>query len=128
MYRIFQTVLFALILLTAIPTSGLRAEEGLRELVNAFGEAKLSDMDEHIAALAKTGDPKVVPILEALGEGNLYARKADGQVFLTKEGGATLTLTDPVTAKAPARRRRRRFPRSRSTMACGVRSAPRLAA
>ncbi|WP_026620536.1 urea transport system permease protein (plasmid) [Ensifer sp. WSM1721] len=99
MYRIIQSVLVALLLLAAVPT-GLRAEDGLRDLVNALGTAKLSEIDEHIAALAKTGDPKVVPVLEALGEGNLYARKADGQVFLTKESGSNLTLTDPVSGES----------------------------
>jgi urea transport system permease protein len=99
MYRIIQTVLFALFLFTAIP-AGLRAEEALRELVDTLGTAKLSEIDEHIAALAKTGDPKVVPVLEALGEGNLYARKADGQVFLTKESGSSLTLTDPLSGES----------------------------
>ncbi len=99
MYRIFLSMLVAVFLIAA-SAPGARAEEGLRELVNAFGEAKLSDMDEHIAALAKTGDPKVVPILEALGEGDLYARKADGQVFLTKGSGSKLALTDPVSGES----------------------------
>lgn len=98
MYRIIQTVLVALFLVTAM-APGLKAEEALRDFVNALGEAKLSDMDEHITALAKTGDPKAVPVLEALGEGTLYARKADGQVFLTKESGANLTLTDPISGE-----------------------------
>ncbi|RVI56648.1 urea ABC transporter permease subunit UrtB, partial [Sinorhizobium meliloti] len=96
MYRIIPTVLAALFLFVAM-APGLRAEEGLRDLVNALGEAKLSEMDEHIAALAKTGKPEVVAILEALGEGELYARKADGQVFLTKENGSNLALTDPIS-------------------------------
>lgn len=96
MYRIIQTVLAALFLFVAM-APGLRAEEGLRDLVNALGEAKLSEMDEHIAALARTGKPEAVAILEALGEGGLYARKADGQVFLTKESGSNLTLTDPIS-------------------------------
>ncbi|MDK1385482.1 urea ABC transporter permease subunit UrtB [Sinorhizobium sp. 8-89] len=100
MYRILQTVLVALILLTAIPTAGLRAQESLRDLVNALGTAKLSNMDEHIAALAKSGDPKIVPVLEALGDGNLYARKADGLVFLTRDDGANLTLTDPLSGES----------------------------
>ncbi|WP_085035109.1 urea ABC transporter permease subunit UrtB [Ensifer aridi] len=99
MYRIIQFVLVALFLFTAIP-EGLRAEGGLRELVKALGTAKLSEIDEHIAALAKTGDPKVVPVLEALGEGNLYARKADGEVFLTKESGSKLALTDPISGES----------------------------
>ncbi|WP_028004251.1 urea ABC transporter permease subunit UrtB [Sinorhizobium meliloti] len=96
MYRIIPTVLAALFLFVAT-APGLRAEEGLRDLVNALGEAKLSEMDEHIAALAKTGKAEVVAILEALGEGELYARKADGQVLLTKESGSNLTLTDPIS-------------------------------
>ncbi|WEX74403.1 urea ABC transporter permease subunit UrtB [Sinorhizobium numidicum] len=100
MHRILQTVLVALFLFTVIPVAGLRAEEGLRELVNALGTAKLSDMDEHIGALAKNGDPKVLAILEALGEGDLYARRADGQVFLTEESGSALTLTDPVSGES----------------------------
>ncbi|PDT80199.1 urea ABC transporter permease subunit UrtB [Sinorhizobium sp. BJ1] len=99
MSRIIQSVLVALFLFSAVPT-GLRAEEALSDLVNALAEAKLSDMDEHIAALAKTGDPRVVPILEALGEGNLYARKTDDRVFLTKESGSSLALTDPVTGES----------------------------
>ncbi|PLU83825.1 hypothetical protein BMJ22_01760, partial [Sinorhizobium medicae] len=69
MYRIIQTVLAMLFLFAAMP-QGLRAAEGLRNLVNALGEAKLSAMDEHIAALAKTGEPEVVAILDALGAGN----------------------------------------------------------
>ncbi|OHV79611.1 urea ABC transporter permease subunit UrtB [Ensifer sp. LCM 4579] len=99
MYRIFLSMLVALFLIAAA-APGARAEEALRELVNALGEAKLSDMDEHIASLAKTGDPSVVPILEALGEGDLYVRKADGQVFLTKGNGSKLTLTDPVSGES----------------------------
>ncbi len=99
MYRFIQTLLMALFLIAAA-TPWVRAEEGLRDLVNALGEAKLSNMDEHIEALAKTGDPKVVPILEALGEGNLYARKVDGQVFLTTGSGSKLALTDPVSGES----------------------------
>ncbi|ODR88619.1 urea ABC transporter permease subunit UrtB [Sinorhizobium alkalisoli] len=99
MYRIFLSMLVAVFLIAAA-APGARAEEGLRELVNAFGEAKLSDLDEHIAALAKTGDSRVVPILEALGEGDLYVRKADGQVFLTRGSGSKLTLTDPVSGES----------------------------
>ncbi|MEY9625948.1 urea ABC transporter permease subunit UrtB [Sinorhizobium fredii] len=124
MYRIFQTLLIALCLFTTIP-GGLRAEEGLRDLVNALGEAKLSNMDEHIAALAKTGDPKVVPVLEALGEGMLYARKADNQVFLTKESGSNLTLTDPVTGESAGEAPKAAF--SKIKVNNGVRRAVRTA-
>lgn len=96
MYRILQTLLITLCLLVSAHVTGLRAADDLGALVNALGTAKLSELDDRIEALARSGDPRVIPVLEALGEGNLYARKADGGVFLTTEKGASLVLVDPV--------------------------------
>ncbi|MDO6964520.1 urea ABC transporter permease subunit UrtB [Rhizobium alvei] len=56
-------------------------------------------MPEKIEALAATGDPAVVPLLEALAEGNLYFRKSDNFVFLTKASGSNLSLVDPVSGE-----------------------------
>ncbi|HEV7306130.1 urea ABC transporter permease subunit UrtB [Ensifer sp.] len=97
MYRTLQILFVALCLLISGHVVGLRAAEDLAALVDQLGAAKLSEMDDRIAALAKTGDPKVIPVLEALGEGELYQRKSDGKVFLVKSGGADLELVDPVT-------------------------------
>ncbi|KOF17235.1 urea ABC transporter permease [Ensifer adhaerens] len=96
MYRILQTLLITLCLLVSAHVTGLRAADDLGALVSALGTAKLAELDDRIAALAKSGDPRVIPVLEALGEGNLYARKADGGVFLTTEMGASLVLVDPL--------------------------------
>ena len=97
MYRILQTLLITLCLLVSAHVTGLRAADNLAALVNALGTAKLSEFGDRIEALARSGDPRVIPVLEALGEGNLYARKADGGVFLTTEKGASLVLFDPLT-------------------------------
>ncbi len=97
MYRILQILFVALCLLISTHVVGLRAADDLGALVDQLGAAKLSDMDERISALAKTGDAKVIPVLEALGEGELYQRKSDGKVFLVKAQGADLLLVDPVT-------------------------------
>ncbi len=97
MYRILQILFVALCLLISAHVVGSRAADDLGVLVDQLGAAKLSDMDDRIAALAKTGDAKVIPVLEALGEGELYQRKSDGKVFLVKAGGADLQLVDPVT-------------------------------
>ncbi|OCP15595.1 urea ABC transporter permease subunit UrtB [Ensifer sp. LC163] len=96
MYRILQTLLITLCLLVSAHVTGLRAADDLGALISALGTAKLAELDDRIAALAKSGDPRVIPVLEALGEGNLYARKADGGVFLTTEKGTNLVLVDPL--------------------------------
>ena len=98
MYRILQILFVALCLVISAHVVGARAAEDLGPLIDQLGSAKLSDMDDHITALAKTGDAKVIPVLEALGEGELYQRKSDGKVFLVKAQGADLLLVDPVTA------------------------------
>ncbi|WP_429813822.1 urea ABC transporter permease subunit UrtB [Ensifer sp. B1-9] len=97
MYRILQILFVALCLLISTHVVGSRAADDLGALVDQLGVAKLSDMDERISALAKTGDAKAIPVLEALGEGELYQRKSDGKVFLVKAQGADLLLIDPVT-------------------------------
>ncbi|WP_077963112.1 urea ABC transporter permease subunit UrtB [Ensifer adhaerens] len=97
MYRILQILFVALCLVISAHVVGSRAAEGLGPLIDQLGSAKLSDMDDHITALAKTGDAKVIPVLEALGEGELYQRKSDGKVFLVKAQGADLLLVDPAT-------------------------------
>ncbi|KQY78905.1 urea ABC transporter permease [Ensifer sp. Root142] len=96
MYRILQTLLVTLCLLVSAHVTGSRAADDLGALVSALGTAKLAELDDRIAALAKSGDPRVIPVLEALGEGNLYARKTDGGVFLTTEKGASLVLVNPL--------------------------------
>ncbi|SMF02664.1 amino acid/amide ABC transporter membrane protein 1, HAAT family [Tistlia consotensis] len=81
-----------------------RAQEAgdLRPLVDALGQGGF-DFDKTetaIGSLAETGDPRVVPALEALSEGDLYVRKADHAVFIGKRGGAGYQLTDPLTGEA----------------------------
>ncbi len=97
MYRILQTLLITLCLLVSVHVTGLRAADDLAALVATLGTAKLSELDDRIDALARSGDARVIPVLEALGEGNLYTRKADGSVFLTTEKGASLVLLDPLS-------------------------------
>ena len=60
-------------------------------------------------ALAQTGDPKAVPVLEALNAGDLYVRKSDNKIFIAKESGGNYALTDPVTGQPGGRGAARRF-------------------
>ena len=76
------------------------ALESLRPLVDALGKGSFTDTEKQVTALAATGDPAVVPALEALGNGDLYLRKADGAVVIGKRAGSGLALTDPLTGEA----------------------------
>ena len=75
------------------------AQNDLKTQINALATAKLPDLPKIVQALAATGDPKAVPILEALGDGDLYFRKNDNAVFLTRPAGANFALIDPVSGE-----------------------------
>ena len=68
--------------------------------VNALGQAKLDGMEQAIKAVAAEPGEARQKVLDALGEGNLYVRKSDGQVFIATGSGDSLSLTDPVTGAA----------------------------
>ncbi|MEP0321004.1 urea ABC transporter permease subunit UrtB [Bauldia litoralis] len=95
---LIQVVLATVLALAAI--SGAKAQDAdLRDLINGLAVGGYSETEEQIAALAATGDPAVVPVLEALAEGDVYARKSDRMVFIAEKVGSTYTLTDPLTGE-----------------------------
>ncbi len=98
-YRSLQSLLVTLCLLVTLLATDLRAQEDLRAMVNALGEGNFAQTIKQVEALAGTGDPKIVPALEALAAGDLYQRKSDKQVFLTKSTGGSLTLLDPLSGE-----------------------------
>ena len=66
----------------------------LTPLVDALVLGNFKDREAAAKALAATGDPRAVPVLQTLLDGNLYAVKASGKVVFL----AGKTATDPVTA------------------------------
>jgi len=99
---LLKTLLVLLCLLTGLSgsASAQNTPETLRPLVTALAEGKFKETEQQIAALAATGDPAAAPVLEALGEGDLYVRKSDGQVFIAAKNGKSFDLTDPLTLDA----------------------------
>ncbi|MCX2723588.1 urea ABC transporter permease subunit UrtB [Roseibium salinum] len=83
--------------LLAGPALAQSDPESLRPLINALAEGKYDQTEQQIGALAATGDPVVAPALEALSEGDLYFRKSDRMVFITKKAGKGYALIDPLT-------------------------------
>jgi urea transport system permease protein len=81
-------------------TEGVLAND-LPTLISKLPSGSFKDREAAVTSLAATGDPAVIPVLEALSAGNLYLRKSDNKVFIAKPSGAVLLLQDPVTlAKA----------------------------
>jgi urea transport system permease protein len=74
--------------------------------VQQLPQASYTDKQTLIKQLSQTHDPRVKPLLDALLEGNLYARTSDSQVFIGSSAGEEtsagdqLKLTDALTGAA----------------------------
>jgi urea transport system permease protein len=88
-----------LLLALVISLPRLAAAQDIGALANGLGASSFAEKEKAVTALAATGDPKAVPVLEALSRGDLYLRKADGKAFIGKEAGANYELTDPATGQ-----------------------------
>ncbi|MGN7293833.1 urea ABC transporter permease subunit UrtB [Rhizobium sp. SAFR-030] len=91
----FITLVF-LLLSIAAPAS---AQSDPKALIDGLGKADFKQAEDLIGQLAASGDARVVPALEAFGEGDLYTRKSDGAVFITRPAGANLALVDPLSGE-----------------------------
>src|SRR3989442_14721603 len=91
--RLFRLAALALILLFA----ALPARAGdLAAIVAGLGGASFADKEKAIVALGRLGDPRAVPILQALGDDRL--RKApDGRIVIVAAGRETTELSDAAT-------------------------------
>jgi len=87
---------FLLFLFILFLISPVQADE-LADKIAALAEGSYSDRAKVIEALADTGDERVIPALEALGEGKLYQQKLGGKVFITEKTGSQYKLIDPLT-------------------------------
>ncbi|MES5098927.1 urea ABC transporter permease subunit UrtB [Agrobacterium sp. BA1120] len=82
----------------AAPTYAQQSDP--KPLIDALGTADFKQAEALIGQIAATGDPRVVPPLNAFAEGELYVRKSDTLVFMTKPAGANFTLIDPLTGES----------------------------
>src|SRR4051812_10796271 len=83
--HLFRLLLLALFLLAA-PLSAWA--DGLTEaIVSGLGGASFADKEKAIVALGRSGDPRAVPILQALG-GDRLRKAPDGRVVIVDTTGA----------------------------------------
>ncbi|MGV0877162.1 urea ABC transporter permease subunit UrtB [Martelella sp. FLE1502] len=93
-------ILAALFILTCAPLSF--AQTDLSGMIGQFGTVRgFSETEALVNELAATGDDAAIPTLKALANGDLYARKDDGKVFITSKGSSSrnLLLIDPLTGE-----------------------------
>ena len=101
MTRLIQSLILALSLVFVSMAANVQAEDAdLKTQINALGQGDFDAIDKAVQALAAKADPKIVPVLQALSDGDLYIRKSDSQVFITKKSGDSFSLIDPATGEA----------------------------
>jgi urea transport system permease protein len=66
-------------------------------LVNGLAVGSFKERETAIATLVSSASPAIVPVLQALSDGTLYARKSDHKVFIATASGDVFKLADPTT-------------------------------
>ena len=69
----------------------------LEELIPQLPEGSFGERAGVVAAIAATGDERAVAVLEALGEGDLHVRKADGTILKVTGRGSRQQGFDALT-------------------------------
>ncbi|CCF20943.1 Putative Branched-chain amino acid ABC transporter (permease protein) [Pseudorhizobium banfieldiae] len=96
----FIRYLGTIFLIFSLAASAFAQSADPKPLLDQLSKANFKQAEELIAQIAATGDARVVPALEAFAEGDLYARKSDGVVFMTRAAGSKLELLDPLTGES----------------------------
>ncbi|MEZ5667699.1 MAG: urea ABC transporter permease subunit UrtB [Alphaproteobacteria bacterium] len=94
--RLAVAVAAVLLALTS-PARAQLDDAALRALLPALAAGGYGDKGAAVAALAATGDPRAIPVLEAMGDRRLYTRVDDGTVVIAEEVADGYRLLDPLT-------------------------------
>ncbi|HEY8873729.1 MAG TPA: urea ABC transporter permease subunit UrtB [Stellaceae bacterium] len=88
----------ALVLILALASLPVRAED-LAAVVGGLAGDGFAAKEKAIVALGKLGDPRAVPILQAMSDDRLR-RAPDGRVVIVTQAGGTTRLTDAASGEA----------------------------
>jgi urea transport system permease protein len=89
--------IIGLILLCLTLAAAAARAQTLEELMARLPEGGFGERAEVVSEIAATGDPRAAALLEALGEGDLHRRKADGTIVRVTGRGSKATAFDPLT-------------------------------
>ncbi len=98
--RLIPIIALLLALAFGTPAQAQTDDATLTALVNALPLGNFKEREVAATALAATGDPRAVPVLQTLTDGELYVIEASGQVVFVETSGAGVLATDPVTASS----------------------------
>ncbi len=100
-FRRFQFIVFALAPLVALLVTppGTAHADNLGAIVQKLADGGFSARAKVVDELAATGNERVAAILEALQGGDLFTRKSDKRVFITRGAGDELALIDPISGQ-----------------------------
>lgn len=89
-----------LLLLLSLLLVPMAMAQAAAPLIDALAADDYTAKEEALTALTETGDPAIVPALQAFEAGNLYKRLADGKVVIGRPDGDNIMLTDPLGGAA----------------------------
>ena len=98
--RLIPIIALLLALAFGAPAQAQTDDATLTALVNALPLGNFKEREVAATALAATGDPRAVPALQTLTDGELYVIKASGQVVFVEASRAGVLATNPVTASS----------------------------
>ena len=81
-----------------LPAMEARADD-LRGLIQQLNTKDFAALEQTVNQIAATGDSRAARALTALGDGKLYYRKKDDQVFIAEKGEKGRDLFDPITGE-----------------------------
>ena len=91
--RLLLATIFTLLALAAGPASA----DPLADAAAKLPDGGYSERIAQIEAIANLGDPRAIPMLEALSGGDLHVRGSDGLLVIAIRNGSDYQLTDPLT-------------------------------
>ena len=86
--------------LTLFAAGGSASAQSVEDLVRQLPEGSFADRARVVQELAATGDARVAPLLESLGNGDLNVIGQTGQVVTLSGRGDPLAATDALTGEA----------------------------
>jgi urea transport system permease protein len=96
--KLISLIALLLALAFSLPAHAQTDDATLTTLVNALAPGNFKDREAAATALAATGDPRAVPVLQTLTDGELYVIESTGQVVFTTQPGGKGNAIDPVTS------------------------------
>ncbi len=95
--RLIKSILFVCIAFAAMaPTASAVDDATLRSRVDALAKGSYSAKARAVDALAATGDPRAVAILNAFRAGRIYRRNSDRRAFILKTDGDPMIFADAI--------------------------------